>query len=219
MKPHSHSLSCPIACVIACLMALPATASEKMTGVDASTRTDGTATHPGNPPALHFLKMAQTMDHSSMAPGVGGLPAEAGQSAFSAIGEIVAMLMKDPATDWKTVNIEALRQHLIDMDNVTLRAAVSVENIEGGARFTVSSPDPAVAASIRRMVTAHAATINGTQGWSMTAAEASDGAVLTVLGADPQRIRALGFIGVMTVGMHHQAHHLAIATGSNPHAH
>ncbi|QYX58087.1 hypothetical protein K1T73_06885 [Roseovarius sp. SCSIO 43702] len=33
------------------------------------------------------------------------------------------------------------------------------------------------------------------------------------------RFRAVGFIGVMTVGMHHQAHHLALAVGQNPHAH
>ncbi len=50
----------------------------------------------------------------------------------------------------------------------------------------------------------------------MQASEILGNAALTVTGADPDRIRALGFIGVMTVGMHHQAHHLALATGQTP---
>jgi hypothetical protein len=115
------------------------------------------------------------------------------------------------------MNIEALRQHLIDMDNVTLRARV--EEIEGGARFEATSEDRAVTSSIRAMVPAHAATMDGVEGWTMQAAEIPGGAAMVVTGADPDRIRALGFIGVMTVGMHHQAHHLALAAGQNPHAH
>ncbi len=39
----------------------------------------------------------------------------------------------------------------------------------------------------------------------MQAEEIPGGAALTVTGNDTVRIRALGFIGVMTVGMHHQA--------------
>ena len=144
---------------------------------------------------------------------------EGGQSAFAAIQEIVAHLMADPTTDWSRVDIEALRQHLIDMDNVTLRARVGVEEIEGGARFEATSEDTAVTRSIRAMVPAHAATMDGVEGWAMQAAEIPGGAALVVTGADPDRIRALGFIGVMTVGMHHQAHHLALAAGQNPHEH
>jgi hypothetical protein len=41
----------------------------------------------------------------------------------------------------------------------------------------------------------------------------------TVTRADPVRIRALGFIGLMTAGMHHQAHQLALAAIRNPHDH
>lgn len=144
---------------------------------------------------------------------------EGGQSAFSAIQEIVEQVMADPATDWRRVDIESLRQHLIDMDNVTLRASVAMRQIEGGIRFEATSDEAAVIASIRAMVPAHVATVNGAEGWSMHAEEIPGGAVLTVRGGDLTRIRALGFIGVMTVGMHHQVHHLALATGQNPHAH
>lgn len=160
---------------------------------------------------------AQTMDHTQMMAQMQGLPAEPGQGAFAAIGEIVAILMADPATDWSKVDVEALRQHLIDMDNVTLRAVVATENTDSGARFLATSTDPAVAGSIRRMVTAHAATMTGSGGWTMIAEDLPNGAALTVTGSDADRIRALGFIGVMTVGMHHQAHHLAIARGGMPH--
>ena len=53
----------------------------------------------------------------------------------------------------------------------------------------------------------------------MQAKEVDRGATMTVTGPDPARIRGLGFIGLMTVGMHHQAHHLALASGQNPHKH
>jgi hypothetical protein len=53
----------------------------------------------------------------------------------------------------------------------------------------------------------------------MQAAEVPGGAALVATGANPERIRALRFIGVMTVGMRHQAHHLALASGLNTHAH
>jgi hypothetical protein len=144
---------------------------------------------------------------------------EGGQSAFAAIQEIVSQLMADPETDWSRVDIEALRQHLIDMDNVTLRARVLAQEVDGGARFEATSDDPAVTASIRAMVPSHAATMNGAEDWTMRAEEIPGGAALTVIGADPVRIRALGFVGVMTVGMHHQTHHYALATGRDPHEH
>jgi hypothetical protein len=45
---------------------------------------------------------------------------------------------------------------------------------------------------------------------------------LIVTAKDPkevQRIRGLGFIGILVSGSHHQAHHLAMAKGTFPHAH
>ena len=49
-------------------------------------------------------------------------PTMPGQDAFGAIQEIVQILDADPKTDWSKVDLEALRQHLIDMNEVTLRA-------------------------------------------------------------------------------------------------
>lgn len=145
-------------------------------------------------------------------------PAESGQSAFAAIQEIVQILEADPRTDWSKVSIEALRQHLIDMNNVTLGANVTAEPIGSGVRFTALGAG-SVRDSIRRMVSAHAAAMNGVEGWKFTSADVDGGALLTleVPAADLQKVRALGFIGVMAHGMHHQAHHLSIARGGHPH--
>ena len=141
---------------------------------------------------------------------------ETGQSAFAALQEIVGLLQADPDTDWSKVDIDALRQHLVDMDNVTLRAVVKTQPIKGGMTFLVSSEQEAVSASIQRMVLAHAAVMDGVDGLYMRAAVQPNGAVLDVKG-DEVKIKALGFFGIMATGMHHQAHHLAIARGGSPH--
>ena len=103
------------------------------------------------------------------------------------------------------------------MDNVTLRANAKSEPVDGGMRFTVSGDGP-VKESIQRMVMAHAATMNGVGGWKFTASETDTGAILTVLtpAKDAVKLRGLGFIGVLTRGMHHQMHHLMLARGENP---
>lgn len=159
------------------------------------------------------------MDHAKSIRVTDSVPTEPGQSAFAAIAEIVEIIRKDPETDWASVDVAALRQHLIDMDNVTLRATVDGQPIVGGALYNVIAEDPAVTASIRRTVVAHAATVSGVDGMQMRAEEIAAGARLTVTGANADMIRGLGFIGLMTTGMHHQAHHLALARGYDPHQH
>ena len=164
------------------------------------------------------LAAEKTHDHGAMMTG-SGMPEETGQATFAAIQEIVAMLDANPATDWAKVDIEVLRQHLIDMNNVTLGAAVGTAEVEGGIRFSVSG-EGSVRESVRRMVMAHAATMNGADGWKFAAESSDNGAILTVSPPDQAsmvKLRALGFIGVMTRGMHHQQHHWMLATGMGPH--
>jgi hypothetical protein len=146
------------------------------------------------------------------------VPTQPGQGAFAAIQEIVELLEADPHTDWSKVDIEALRQHLIDMSNVTLAAHVRAEPVEGGERFVISGSGD-VRESIKRMVMAHAKAMDGVAGWRFAASEVEDGAVLTVEVPEKDRreLRALGFIGVLARGMHHQQHHLMIARGEHPH--
>jgi len=157
----------------------------------------------------------QMMHHH---PAGASVPTQPGQAAFAAIQEIVGILEADPQTDWSKVNIEALRRHLIDMNNVTLEAKVTSDPVEGGMRFDVTGEGP-IGDSIRRMIMAHAATMNGVDGWHFQAAATESGATLTVIppSKDLAKLHGLGFIGVMTRGMHHQEHHLMLARGENPH--
>lgn len=66
------------------------------------------------------------------------------------------------------------------------------------------------------MAFAHAATMNGTEGWQFTVRDLENGVTFAATG-DALRIRALGFVGLMTVGAHHQGHHFALAQGEMPH--
>lgn len=154
--------------------------------------------------------------HMHDMPVASSRPSESGQGAFAAIQEIVTILMADPDTDWSTVDVEALRQHLIDMDNVALRARVVREVTPDGVTFSATSQMPDIAASIERMTIAHARTMSGQAGITLTAASVPGGARLSATG-NPELLNALGFIGIMSLGAHHQDHHLALARGGLPH--
>ena len=161
---------------------------------------------------------ADGMTAAPLVKSAAAMPLQPGQGAFAAIQEIVQFLEADPATDWSKVNIGALREHLIDMDNVMLRAEVANKPIDGGMLFTVSGTGD-TRDSIQRMATAHAAMMDGISRWQYAAAQTETGATLTVKAPleDAQKLRALGFIGILTRGMHHQLHHLLIAQGGRPH--
>ena len=162
--------------------------------------------------------MVQQGGHSAHNQASAQEPTQPGQGAFAAIQEIVQILEADSRTDWSKVNIDELRQHLIDMSNVTLEAQVRSEPVDGGVRYVVTGTG-SVIGSIQRMVTAHAATMNGYTGWQFKASNVDGGAALDVRvpERDVPKLKALGFIGVMTRGMHHQEHHLMIAKGEHPH--
>jgi hypothetical protein len=156
---------------------------------------------------------------AATAPAPGAMPTRAGQEAFATIAEITRLLDADPRTEWSKVNLEALRQHLIDMDDVTLRATVRSTDVPGGAAFTVTGTGR-VRDAIRRMTAAHGATMSAGQGLTWETVVTADGARVTVRSLDrtdaraTARIRALGFIGLLTLGDHHTRHHLGIADGS-----
>jgi hypothetical protein len=179
-------------------------------------------------PAIAHAQQAGHMHSPNMKHGVLGVtkgkplavrPMEPGQGAFAAIQEIVSILDANPNTDWSNVDIEALRRHLIDMNNVTMRARAAATPIKNSVRYAVAGTGP-VRESIRRMVVAHAATISGVNGMTIVAEDHPEGATMTVTVADPAdlpMLKGLGFIGIMTLGMHHQEHHLMIAAGRAPH--
>lgn len=148
-------------------------------------------------------------------------PTMPGQGAFGAIQEIVEILDADPKTDWSKVNLEALRQHLIDMNEVTLKADAAPKQIDGGLEIAVTGSGRTLVA-IQRMIPAWVEMANGHNGWSAKAAPLANGELLTVTAISPkevQHIRGLGFIGLLVSGSWHQPHHLAIARGEFDHEH
>jgi hypothetical protein len=157
--------------------------------------------------------------HMRAMPGMtAGVPTMPGQDAFGAIAEVVRLLDADPTTDWGKVDIERLRQHLIDMNEVVLHSVVKQTPIAGGLAMEISGSGRTEQA-IRAMVVPHAAELDRMPEWSATTVVIPGGVRLTVVAKRPDdakllaRIRALGFAGLMTQGAHHQPHHLAMAKG------
>jgi hypothetical protein len=142
-------------------------------------------------------------------------PQEAGQSGFAALTEIVAILREDPETDWSTVDIAALRRHLVDMDLLTTQARVDAIARPDGARFEVRGSERVLEA-IHAMVPAHAPFLAAETGWDVSVEVLQDSVALIVDG-DAAQIQGLGFFGMMTIGGHHQEHHLMLARGAPPH--
>lgn len=178
---------------------------------------------PGGTAHVPGMQHTPGMEHRSAAP----LPVQGGQAAFAAIAEVVALLEADPTTDWSRVNLEALRQHLVDMDAVTLRSRVVQSRLPAGLSMSITG-DAATAASIRRMVGAHAPMLTTAGPWRATATPINGGMRLEVIATSEHaiaavaRIRGLGFIGLMTQGAHHAEHHRMIASGTegaHGHAH
>lgn len=170
----------------------------------------------------HGAMHGQGMDHGAMhgggdGPASVGPPVEPGQGAFGAMIEIVERLRADPNTDWRRADLGALRAHLRDMAMLMLHATPVDEPIPGGLMMLVPTEGPGGGA-VSRMVPAHAAFLVGETGWR-SEVEARPGVVEWRVTGDEAQIRGLGFFGLMAVGNHHQAHHLAIATGADPHAH
>ena len=168
------------------------------------------------------LVFAQDRSHTDHAQHLHGddaaVPTMPGQDAFGTIQEIVRLLEADPVTDWSKVNIAALREHLIDMDQVTIRARANERTLDNGLEITVTGQGRTLAA-IKRMVPAHAHEL-ASLGWSAKTQEIPTGVKLVVTASDPHqviKIKALGFMGIMVQGAHHQVHHLMMAKGEFAH--
>jgi hypothetical protein len=165
--------------------------------------------------AMLFAQERPHLDHAQHMHGADAVtPTHPGQEAFGTIQEIVRILEADPTTDWSKVNIGALREHLIDMDEVTLRARAGERPLDNGIEITVTGEGRTLGA-IKRMVPAHTRELVAL-GWSANSQDLSNGVNLVVTAGDPRqaaKLKALGFMGIMVQGGHHQPHHLMIARG------
>ena len=148
---------------------------------------------------------------------------EPGNDAFGTIQEVVRKLRENPHTDWSRVDLEALRQHLVDMDSFTKHVSeISKRNIKSGVELEVRADSEAASQSLARALSAHPRMIKDEFGWDITVSGKGPVYQMRVTSPRPQdveQIRGLGYIGIMALGQHHQMHHWIIATGGNPHQH
>lgn len=180
--------------------------------------------HPGSMPPGAMPEGA--MEHRRhMAGMMAGEPTRPGQEAFGAIAKVVRILDADPKTDWSKVDLERLRQHLIDMSEVVLRAEVKQTPVPGGLAMDVTGTGRTEQA-IRAMVAPHAAELDRLPAYAAKTETIAGGVRLTVTAKTTgdertvARLRGLGFAGLLTEGAHHGPHHLAMARGEAPgHAH
>ena len=118
----------------------------------------------------------------------------------------MALLRDDPESDWEQIDIDALRAHLVGMDNVTVT-------------FELTG-DTTIARSVQRMVLAHSPMLQQATSWSVMAEKRPDGATMQVQLTSNDKmyqITGLGFFGLMTIGAHHQQHHFMIVMGHSQH--
>ena len=166
---------------------------------------------PGHPMGHHMP------GHHTTAP-TNGAPTLPGQDAFGAIAEVVRLLEADPGTDWSRVDLERLRQHLVDMHEVVLRSEVTSSSVPGGLAMDITGA-PRTERAIRAMVAPHAVELDRMPEWAARTEPIPGGLRLTVTARTPEdaktvaRIRGLGFVGLLVQGGHHGPHHLAMAKG------
>jgi hypothetical protein len=175
---------------------------------------------PATPAPGHQMdhQMRGRMPGHHMTTPAADAPTQPGQDAFGAIAEVVRLLEADADTDWSSVDLERLRQHLIDMNEVVLRSEVKTSPVPGGLAMDITGAARTEQA-IRAMVVPHAVELGQMPEWVATTDPIPGGLRLTVTARTPEdgktvaRIRGLGFAGLLVQGGHHGPHHLAMAKG------
>ena len=149
---------------------------------------------------------------------------EAGNDAFGTIQEVMYKLQADPETDWSKVNLEALRKHLLEMEDMTFNVNVLEQsNIKNGLKIRVTPTTTRSSFSLKNIMKAHPRVLEMESGFKTVVEYDSEYDVYTLRVTttnkkDVDQIRGLGYIGLMAYGKHHQPHHYSMAIGSNPHA-
>ena len=213
-KSLTHRWSSLLAATVLAFFAGSLLAADAIADGDSQQMHGDPSKHAG--PAGHSGHHAGPAGCPMMAGKAGKQPRQVGQSAFAALAEMTALLDGDPATDWSKVDLDRLREHLVDMEQVSTEAAVVTRSVPMGFEAEISGSGRTLAA-IRRMVPAHARHMNGQGGLTVAVKELETGVLVVVTTADPARVdrlRGLGFFGFLTAGDHHRPHHLAMALGA-----
>jgi hypothetical protein len=146
---------------------------------------------------------------------------EAGTDPFAVIQEVISALESNPNTNWEKVNLEALRLHLVEMQDITINVNVAEKNVESGFEAIIMPISRRALRAVGNVLQNHKSMLESETGWHMEVIKTEDVFNITVTTTDVNeinKIRGLGYIGVMAYGNHHQPHHWALASGENPHA-
>lgn len=143
---------------------------------------------------------------------------EPGNDIFGTIQETISALEADTSTNWQKVNIEALRRHLLDMKAFTEQVEVfNKKDLPRGVQFQVHPQNKRAQVALKHLFAMHPAMLKKETGWDMKTELQQNGDWLVSCTSgnpgDVAKIRALGYIGLIAEGAHHQLHHWMIATG------
>ncbi len=163
--------------------------------------------------------MAQHSLHQSRR--VSGGLTESGTDIFATIQEVIQKLSADPNTDWSKVNLEVFRQHLRDMFEFSYNVDVlSQQAIDYGVKIRVKPVTVRAEKALDKVLNAHPRMLKMETGWDMQSSKGNGEyqiIVTTAQATEVNKIRGLGYIGLLAIGNHHQEHHWAMAKGQNPH--
>ena len=147
------------------------------------------------------------------------MPLAPGQDMFGAISEINGII-EQSGMAWTDVDLDALWEHLRDMDALMIGAVVEKTELENGLSMIVSG-EGAAARAVENMIPAHATFLRSVRpDWTieLEGGNARYEVVVTASNAtEIERIKALGFSGFMVQDDHHATHHFDIASGEVVH--
>lgn len=138
-----------------------------------------------------------------------------GLDALATVQHVTALLLADPTTDWERVSIARLREHLVDLDRLTLEATVEESAVEGGLDVTVSGDERTLEAA-RRVLPEHAERMAGYRGWNVEVEELGSELVVRLRAQRDDQVavlRAIGFFGFLSSGVYRPHQLLGIARG------
>lgn len=145
---------------------------------------------------------------------------EAGTDPFAVIQEAIKGLEAGADTNWTKVDFEGLRKHLVEMNDMTLNVDVQETDIEDGFKAIVIPTHNRAIRSLSNVLKNHPVMMEAETGWKMKVERVNDLFVIKVTTKkleEVDKIRGLGYIGVMAYGNHHQPHHKGMVLGNNPH--
>jgi len=107
------------------------------------------------------------------------------------------------------------------MQDMTLNVNVEQEPIKLGFKAVITPTTKRALQSMSRVLSVHPSQMKKETGWDMFVTNNNGIFTVTVTTnqlQDVNKIRGLGYIGIMAYGNHHQPHHWAMASGDNPHS-